>query len=75
MIDLLILNLIQKNLVDTLIVLLLKKSLSIVILNYINNILLTHTDEIIKKDDEIEGKIILQLYENIMKENNHKFLS
>lgn len=43
--------------------------------NYINNILLTHTEEIIKKDDEIEGKIILQLYENIMKENNHKFSS
>ena len=42
---------------------------------YINNILLTHTDEIIKKDDEIEGKIILQLYQNIMEENNHKFSS
>ena len=40
---------------------------------YINDILLTHTDEIIKKDDEIEGKIILQLYQNIMEENNHKF--
>lgn len=40
--------------------------------NYINNILLTHTDEIIKKDDEVEGELILKLYEDIIKENNHK---
>ena len=40
--------------------------------NYINNILLTHTSEIIKKDDEIEGDIILSLYNDILKENKHK---
>lgn len=40
--------------------------------NYINNILLTHTEEIIKKDDELEGELILKLYQDIIKENNHK---
>ena len=40
--------------------------------NYINNILLTHTSEIIKKDDELEGELILKLYQDIIKENNHK---
>ena len=40
--------------------------------NYINDILLTHTDEIIKKDDELEGDLILNLYNDIIKENNHK---
>ena len=40
--------------------------------NYINNILLTHTEEIIKKDDELEGELILKLYQDILKENNHK---
>ncbi len=41
--------------------------------NYINNILLDHVDEIIKKDDELEGKLILKLYDDIYKENKHKF--
>lgn len=41
--------------------------------NYINNILLDHVDEIIKKDDELEGKLILKLYDDIYKENSHKF--
>lgn len=41
--------------------------------NYINNILLDHIDEIIKKDDTLEGKLILKLYDDIYKENSHKF--
>jgi TATA-box binding protein (TBP) (component of TFIID and TFIIIB) len=41
--------------------------------NYINSILLDHVDEIIKKDDELEGKLILKLYDDIYKENKHKF--
>jgi len=40
--------------------------------NYINDILLTHTEEIIKKDDELEGDLILDLYNDIIKENKHK---
>ena len=40
--------------------------------NYINNILLTHTNEIIKKDDELEGELIMKLYNNILDENKHK---
>lgn len=39
---------------------------------YINNILLQHSDEIVKKDDILEGNLILTLYEEIMKDNNHK---
>lgn len=42
---------------------------------YINNILLSHIDEIIKKDDILEGKIILKFYEDIYTENKHKFES
>ena len=40
--------------------------------NYINKILLEHTDEIIKKDDDKEEELILALYNQILKENNHK---
>lgn len=40
---------------------------------YINNILLSHIDEIIKKDDILEGKMILKFYEDIYAENKHKF--
>ena len=41
--------------------------------NYINDILLSHIDDIIKKDDILEGEIILQFYEDIYIENRHKF--
>ena len=40
--------------------------------NYVNGILLEHADDIIKKDDDIEGTLILKLYEDIFKENSHK---
>ena len=36
--------------------------------NYMNNILLTHTDEIIKKDENEEEELILDLYNDIMKD-------
>ena len=39
---------------------------------YINNILLSHVDEIIKKDDDQENELILKIYNDIMAENNHK---
>ena len=42
--------------------------------DYINNILLSHVDEIIKKDDELEGNLILKFYDDIYKENQHKFV-
>lgn len=38
--------------------------------NYMNDILLTHKDEIIKKDEKEEEAIILGLYDDIMKEVN-----
>ena len=38
--------------------------------NYINEILLTHKDEIIKKDEKEEEEIILDIYKDIMKEIN-----
>jgi TATA-box binding protein (TBP) (component of TFIID and TFIIIB) len=41
--------------------------------DYINNILLSHIDDIIKKDDNLEGDIILKFYDDIYKENQHKF--
>lgn len=41
--------------------------------NYINSILLEHVDDIIKMDDEIEGKLIQKIYEDIYKENLHRF--
>ena len=40
--------------------------------NYINNIILSHVDEIIKKDDDEEGDLIMKLYDDILKDNNHK---
>jgi hypothetical protein len=36
--------------------------------NYINNILLTHTNEIIKNNEKEEEDIILNIYKSIMKE-------
>jgi len=42
--------------------------------NYVNGILLDHVDDIIKKDDNVEGLQILKLYEDISKENSHKIL-
>ena len=43
--------------------------------NYVNGILIEHVDDIIKIDDDIEGKLILKLYEDIFKENSHKLLN
>jgi TATA-box binding protein (TBP) (component of TFIID and TFIIIB) len=43
--------------------------------DYINSILLEHVDDIIKMDDDIEGKLIQKIYEDIYKENLHKFSS
>jgi len=37
---------------------------------YINNILLTHHDEINKKDDKEEEDLILKLHNDVLKENN-----
>ena len=39
---------------------------------YINDILLNHIEDVIKTDDDAEGALILQLYDNILKDNNHK---
>jgi TATA-box binding protein (TBP) (component of TFIID and TFIIIB) len=36
--------------------------------NYINNIIITHSDEIIKKSEEEEEGMILDLYEDVMKD-------
>jgi len=36
--------------------------------NYINNILITHSDEIIKKSDEEEEELILNLYNDVLKD-------
>jgi TATA-box binding protein (TBP) (component of TFIID and TFIIIB) len=41
---------------------------------YINNILLNHIDDISKKDDNYEGDMILKIYEDIYKDNQHKLL-
>jgi len=43
--------------------------------NYVNNILLEHADDIIKKDDIFEGTLLLKLYDEIFKENSHKFIN
>jgi TATA-box binding protein (TBP) (component of TFIID and TFIIIB) len=40
--------------------------------NYVNSILLEHADDIIKKDDTLEGILLLKLYDDIFKENSHK---
>jgi TATA-box binding protein (TBP) (component of TFIID and TFIIIB) len=40
--------------------------------NYVNSILIEHSDDIIKKDDIIEGTLLLKLYDDIYKENSHK---
>ena len=39
---------------------------------YINNIFVTHSDYIIKKDQDEEGKKLLEYYDEILKENSHK---
>ena len=38
--------------------------------NYMNDILLTHTDEIIKKDEQEEEDLILDIYKDIIKDIN-----
>ena len=38
--------------------------------NYMNEILLTHKDEIIKKDEKEEEDLILDIYQDILKEIN-----
>ncbi len=43
--------------------------------DYINNILLNHIDDIIKKDDDYEGDMILKIYEDIYNDNKHKLKS
>ena len=40
--------------------------------NYLNNILLNHKDEIIKKTDEEEKDELMNLYDSVMTENSHK---
>jgi TATA-box binding protein (TBP) (component of TFIID and TFIIIB) len=40
--------------------------------NYMNDIILTHCDEINKVDEESENKYILDLFSELMKENKHK---
>lgn len=40
--------------------------------DYINNILLNHIDDVIKKDDILEGDMILKFYDDIYKEHQHK---
>ena len=42
--------------------------------NYMNNIIIEHIDGIIKKDEEIENKLILKLYDNIIKSHSHKLI-
>jgi TATA-box binding protein (TBP) (component of TFIID and TFIIIB) len=39
---------------------------------YINDIFVTHSDDIIKKDQEEEGKKLLEYYDEILNENSHK---
>jgi TATA-box binding protein (TBP) (component of TFIID and TFIIIB) len=36
--------------------------------NYINNILITHSDEITKKSEEEEGELLFKLYDDVLKE-------
>lgn len=36
--------------------------------NYINNIFITHTDEIVKKSDEDEEELIMNLYNSVLKD-------
>lgn len=40
--------------------------------NYLNNIILEHIDDIIKKDEDIENVLILKLYDQIMESHSHK---
>ena len=39
---------------------------------YINNIFITHTEYIIKKDQDKEGQKLLKYYDEILEENSHK---
>lgn len=41
---------------------------------YVNSILLEHADDIIKKDDTMEGIQLLKLYDDICRENSHKLI-
>jgi TATA-box binding protein (TBP) (component of TFIID and TFIIIB) len=36
--------------------------------NYINNIFITHSDEIVKKSDEAEEELIMNLYDDVLKD-------
>ena len=40
--------------------------------NYMNDIIIEHIDEIIKKNEDDENEIILKLYDNIIEEHGHK---
>tara|TARA_Y100000589_G_C27157559_1_gene631425 strand:- start:327 stop:1253 length:927 start_codon:yes stop_codon:yes gene_type:complete len=40
--------------------------------NYMNNIIIEHIDEIIKKNEDNENKLILKLYDDIMESHSHK---
>jgi TATA-box binding protein (TBP) (component of TFIID and TFIIIB) len=40
--------------------------------NYMNNIILEHIDEIIKKNEDNENKLILNLYDDIIESHSHK---
>ena len=40
--------------------------------NYMNNIIIEHIDEIIKKNEDNENKLILELYDDIMESHSHK---
>jgi len=40
--------------------------------NYMNNIILEHIEDVMKKDEGNESNIIMQLYDDIMKDHSHK---
>jgi hypothetical protein len=40
--------------------------------NYMNNIILEHIDDIMKKNEENENKLILKLYDEIIESHSHK---
>ena len=42
--------------------------------NYMNNIILEHINDIIKKNEDNENKLILKLYDDIMDSHSHKFI-
>lgn len=40
--------------------------------NYLNDIIMEHADDISKKDDKEDEKVLLDLYKDILDENKHK---